>query len=64
MLVAEGELPFPPGCTFVRSALALARIAQRLGRADEARQFAEAGLARVGPAAALKHAFRQIITAA
>jgi hypothetical protein len=64
MLAAGGELPFPAGCTFVRRALALARIAQRVGRTDEARQFAEIGLARVGPATSLKHAFRQIISAA
>ncbi|KAF0180632.1 MAG: hypothetical protein FD161_726 [Limisphaerales bacterium] len=63
MLAVGGELPFPAGCTFVRLALALARIAQRVGRTDEARQFAEAGLARVGPATSLKHAFRQIISA-
>ncbi|KAF0176807.1 MAG: hypothetical protein FD161_2751 [Limisphaerales bacterium] len=64
MLAVEGELPFPPGCTFVRLALALARIAQRVGRIEDARQFAEVGLARVGPATSLKLAFRQIITAA
>jgi hypothetical protein len=64
MLTAGGELPFPSGGTFVRLALALARIAQRVGRAEDARQFAEVGLARVGPAVSLKHAFRQIIAAA
>jgi hypothetical protein len=64
MLAAQGELPFPAGGTFVRLALALARIAQRTGRYEDARQFAEAGLARVGPAVSLKNAFKQIISAA
>ena len=64
MFVNGGALPFPLGGTFVRRALALARIAKRVGRTDEARQFAEAGLARVGPAASLKPAFRQIIASA
>jgi len=64
MLTSQAELPFPKGGTFVRLALALARIAQRVGRNEDARQFAEAGLAKVGPAVSLKNAFKQIISAA
>ena len=64
MLAAGGELPFPSGGTFVRLALTLARISQQVGRIEDARQFAEVGLAHVGPAVSLKHAFRQIIGAA
>jgi hypothetical protein len=64
MLTAGGELPFPSGGTFVQLALALARIAQRVGRVEDARQFAETGLERVGAAVALKPAFRKIIAAA
>lgn len=64
MLAGDEILPFPVGGTFVGRALALARIAQRVGRIDEARQFAEAGLARVGQATSLKQAFRQILAEA
>ena len=63
MLISDGPLPFPRGCTFVRLALALARVSQRVGRATDAREFAEIGLARIGPAVALKHAFKEIIAA-
>ena len=62
MLTADSELPFPP--TDGEACLALARIAQRVGRNDEARQFAEIGLARVGRATSLKYWFKQIIAAA
>lgn len=63
MLSANLELPFPNGSTFVRRALALAKIAQRCGQTNDARQFSEAGLAQVGPATSLKFAFKKIMEA-
>jgi Domain of unknown function (DUF4304) len=64
MLASDSELPFPPEGTFVRRALALSRIALHIGRAADARAFAEIGLSRVGPAVSLKRAFRDLIESA
>lgn len=63
MLMSQDELPFPGGCTFGRLALALALIAQRVGRNEDARSFAEAGLSKAGDAVLLKTSFKQIIAA-
>jgi hypothetical protein len=52
---------FPPCSTEVRRDLALARINQKLGNTDAAHFFANRGLARVGPAVALKSAFRSLL---
>ena len=64
MLASGVALPFPGKSTEVRQALALARIALHAQHLEEARQFAEFGLARVGPAVALKPAFRKILSEA
>lgn len=61
MLASDAPLPFPGRSTEVRRALALSRIALRTVRVADARQFAEFGLARVGPAVALKNEFRKIL---
>ncbi len=61
MLANGAPLPFPGRSTEVRRALALSRIALEAGRIEEARQFAEFGLARVGPAVGLKNEFRKIL---
>lgn len=61
MLASGAPLPFPGRSTEVRRALALSRIALEAGRIEEARQFAEFGLARVGPAVGLKNEFRKIL---
>jgi hypothetical protein len=53
--------PFPRNTTAARRALALSRIYIHLGRIDEAKQFAEFGLAHVGPAIALKSEMQNII---
>jgi len=61
MLANNAPLPFPRGGTEVSRALALSRIALRAGRRADAKQFAEFGLARVGPAIGLKNEFRKIL---
>lgn len=61
MLASDAPLPFPGRSTEVRRALALSRIALHAGRITDAKQFAEFGLARVGPAIALKNEFRKIL---
>jgi hypothetical protein len=62
MLTAGGELPFPPGKSFCGNALVLAQIAKRVGRIEDARQFAEVGLERTPDVKKpLKHAFRKIL---
>jgi hypothetical protein len=59
---ADGApLPFPKGGTIVRRSLALSRIALHTGRTADAKQFAEIGLAHVGPAIGLKNEFRKIL---
>ena len=52
---------FPPCPTEVRRDLALARINQKLGNNNAVHFFANRGLARVGPAVALKAAFRSLL---
>jgi hypothetical protein len=54
-------LPVPGWGTFVRRTLALARINAYIGRATEAKQFAELGLAHLGRAIALKSEFEKIL---
>ena len=56
-------VPFPKGGTIVRRALALSRISLRTGRTIDAKQFAEIGLAHVGPAIGLKNEFLAILGA-
>lgn len=63
MLASEAPLPFPGHSTEVRRALALSRIALHTGRIADAHKFAEIGLARVGPAVALKNEFRKVLAA-
>jgi hypothetical protein len=62
MLASDAPLPFPGRNTEVRRALSLSRIALYTGRVADAHQFAEFGLARVGPAVALKNEFRKILS--
>ncbi len=61
MLACDTPLPFPGRSTEVRQALALSRIALQAGRVTDAKQFAEFGLARVGPAIGLKNEFQKIL---
>lgn len=61
MLASDAPLPFPGRSTEVRRALALSRIALHAGHIADAKQFAEFGLTRVGPAIALKNEFRKIL---
>jgi len=63
MLASGAALPFPKGGTLVRRALALSRIAVHTGRSADAKQFAEIGLAHVGPAIGLKNEFQKIVAA-
>ena len=61
-MLASGEpLPFPDGGTKAGRALTLSLIALHTGRVDDAHKFAEFGLFRAGPAAALKKQFRKIL---
>jgi hypothetical protein len=61
IFASSAPVPFPKGGTLVRRALALSRIALRTGRIVDAKQFAEIGLAHVGPAVGLKNEFRKIL---
>jgi len=63
MLASGAALPFPKSGTLVRRALALSRIAVHTGRSADAKQFAEIGLAHVGPAIGLKNEFQKIVAA-
>jgi hypothetical protein len=58
-----GQWRVPRHPSHVWRALALCRIAAHLGRTSEARQFAETGIASVGPAVGLKIEFRKILAA-
>jgi len=51
------------GMAAKRGALSMARIHLYLGESFKARQFAMAGLAKLGPAAALKPAVEEILKA-
>lgn len=63
MLVSGEPLPFPEGDTLVRFALALSRIALRIGRTADAKAFAEYGLAEAKFAVGLRGEFRKLLAA-